>query len=191
MATDEEVLLADLAVLGLDPGSYRAVVLLPMIEVAWADRTIQAQERKHILEVAKGHNLLSGRGAVALEVWLRERPSDELLELGRSVLVRLAHKRSGLGADLPEHSLDTVVELCAQVAEAAGGVFGLIWRVSGDERKAIREIGKAIDGHRADVRGPYDHIAGKNPSGAWADLVDELKTRDFDLDAIEKEAKGG
>jgi tellurite resistance protein len=169
------LLLADLARLGLDEHSYRAVVLLPMIEVAWADRSIQAQERKHILEVATGHGLLSGRGAAAVEGWLKERPSDETLELGRSVLVRLAHKRSGIGADVPEHALDTVVELCAQVAESAGGLFGLFWRVSPHEREVIRKIGQALENHR------------KVEQKGWGDLVEELRTREFDLDDLKRQ----
>jgi hypothetical protein len=37
--------------LGLDGASFGAVALLPLVEVAWADRTVQSKERAFILEV--------------------------------------------------------------------------------------------------------------------------------------------
>ncbi len=184
MSDLDQALVADLSTLGLDARSFRAVILLPLVEVAWADREVQPEERRHILQIAKGHNLLSGRGALALEHWLKERPSDETLTLGRSVLVRLAHRTDGLGADLPESSLDTVVEMCVQVAEAAGGMFGMFWRVTADERKAIRKIGREIEQHASDVRPDNHGVVGQTLTGAWADLLEEMASwDDNDLDA--------
>jgi tellurite resistance protein len=186
MKVDDELVRKELAELGLDERSFRAVALLPLIEVAWADHEIQPAEKKHILEVAKGHGLLSGRGAMALQRWLTERPTDYELTVGRRVLVRLARKRDGLGADLPEHALDTVVEMCVQVAEAAGGTFGLFWRVSPEEKDTIRAIADAI----AEVRAEDAHAAGTaTADDPWGDMLEELRTRDqIDLDALERQA---
>lgn len=191
MPTDEAALLQDLATLGLDARSFRAVALLPLVEVAWADHEVQLQERKHILEIAKGHGLLSGRGALALDRWLSSRPSEDELALGRSVLVRLAHSTDGIGADLPEDSLQTVVEMCAQVAEAAGGLFGLFQRVSAEERATIRAIADAIEQHSSDVRDTKPAQAGgATLDDAWKDLLDEVATRDeIRLDDLEAQAR--
>ena len=49
--TDDEELTAALTRLGLDATNWRAVSLLPLVEVAWADGRIQVAERKLLTQV--------------------------------------------------------------------------------------------------------------------------------------------
>jgi len=174
-------LVAELQQLGLDAESFRAVALLPLIQVAWADERVQPQERKAILLIAKGHELLVGNAEQVVHAWLEDRPSDEDFERGRRVLATLAQRKQGLGADMPESVLDTVVELCTVVAESAGGLFGLIWRVSGDERKAIRQIANHLNEVADEQAGPMRGIVGRTLSGTWLDIMDDLQTDEAPL----------
>ena len=174
-------LVAELQKLGLDAESFRAVVLLPLIQVAWADERVQPQERKAILLIAKGHNLLVGRAEEVVNGWLEKPPTPEQFELGRRVLATLAHRKQGIGADMPESVIDTVVELCTVVAESAGGLFGLIWRVSGDERRAIREIASHLNEVADEQAGPMRGIVGRTLTGTWLDIMDDLETDEAPL----------
>lgn len=169
-------LIAKLQQLGLDADSFRAVALLPLIQVAWADQRVQPQERKAILLIAKGHDLLAGSAGEIVHRWLEDRPSEEHFALGREVLGTLAQRKQGLGADMPESVLDTVVELCTVVAESAGGLFGLIWRVSSDEQRTIRQIATHLNQVADEEGGPMRGIVGRTLSGTWLDVMDDLAT---------------
>ena len=75
----------------------------------------------------------------------------------------LAHKQRGLGSDVQVAEVADLVDLCEDVAEAAGGPFG-VFPVHVVERRAIIEL-------MAEVGVPPD--AGLNVSGdAWKDLLD-------------------
>jgi tellurite resistance protein len=167
-------LIAELHKLGLDADSFRAVALLPLVEVAWADQSVQAQERKSILLIAKGHDLLEGRAAEVVETWLTTRPSDETFALGRRVLATLAHRKSGLGADMPEHVTETIVDLCAVVAESAGGLFGVLWTVSSAERRTIKRIAEHLEQVSNEVAGPNRGIVGRTIGATWLGVLDDL-----------------
>ena len=54
--TDEELdaeSVRELASLGLDKRNYKAVCLLPLVEIAWADGVVQPGERTAILKAAR------------------------------------------------------------------------------------------------------------------------------------------
>lgn len=130
--------------LGLDNESYRAILLLPLIEVAWADQEIQEKERETILGYGEGNQLLAGSARDVVEDWLTNRPSDDFFERGRAVLVALAHDREGLGRDIGPGTVDAIVEYCEVVAESAGGLFGMFFQTSQSEQLAIRNIANHI-----------------------------------------------
>jgi tellurite resistance protein len=173
MTTDDE-LRAELAYLGLNERSFRAIALLPLVEVAWADRTIQDQEKQKIIQIARGHKLLTRNGAEVLKAWLSERPAPETFARGRKLLVALAHHEGTIAKDMPPEALETVLELCVHVAEAAGGLFGVFWTTSGAEKSAIRAIGRAIDEESKNHRNPQRGIVGRTISMDWRELMGEL-----------------
>jgi tellurite resistance protein len=169
-------LIAELHKLGLDADSFRAIALLPLIEVAWVDRAVQAQERKSILLIARAHKLLEGAAANVVENWLSTRPTDETFKKGREILGILAHRKSGLGADMPEHITDTVVELCSVVAESAGGLFGVFFTVSTEERRAIHRIAEHLNAIAEAEAGPRRGIVGRTLTGTWLGVLEDLET---------------
>lgn len=137
---NDEQVKKELDALGLSEASYRAILLLPLVEVAWADGEIQAQEREEILSYAEGNRLLEGGAHAVVEDWLTERPSADYFERGRAALVRLAHYQDGFGRDIHPAHVDDVLEYCTVVAEAAGGLFGMFFQTSDAERVAMHEI---------------------------------------------------
>ncbi|MCB9686193.1 MAG: hypothetical protein H6738_22815 [Alphaproteobacteria bacterium] len=158
---DSELAVA-LEKLGIGPDTLSAVLLLPLVQVAWADGSVQAAERLRILEVARGYGLTAG----PWEHWLAERPSDEDLELGRRVLVALALRHRGPTADWGPRVLQDVEQHCLDVARAAGGLFGVAFSTSDGERRALAEIGRALKAARADV----DEDLPDPDSGSFDDL---------------------
>jgi len=138
---DEGTLLGRLAHLGVDDMNYKALALLPLVQVAWSDGEIQPEERTVILGLAKDTWGLSTEGMMLLNNWLHYRPSDAYVHRGQGVLVALAGRARGMRLE-PE-ALGDVVSLAQDVAKAAGGLFG-IGAVNRAEAGAIRQIAEAL-----------------------------------------------
>ncbi len=166
---NDQQLLDELAFLGIDRESYRVVAMLPLVQVAWADGEVQPPEQEFILRVAGGHGLLHGNAAAILQHWLDERPSDEQIRRGRSLLIALSHRQQGLGSDLDAGTLRDVQALCIQVARSAGGVFDLLFTVDPSEQAAIDEIGKEMTHQTQDFLSDLPSPEG----GDWVDLDGE------------------
>jgi tellurite resistance protein len=140
--TDADIL-KSLNRLGIDEASHRVLALLPLVQVAWADGAIQAEERQLIVKVARERYHLTAEGTVVLEDWLRYAPTTAYLTLGRQVLLELVRKNRDRSA------IDDVVVLAHEVARAAGGLFGLA-KIDASERQALAEIAAALsipEGH--------------------------------------------
>ena len=167
--TDEQ-LIADLAALGMDRNSWRAVVLLPVVQVAWADGQIQAPERELILRVAGDNGLLDGPAGMVIRDWLEKEPTEAQVAIGRRLLVSLVHRHRGLGSELDPVALDDVEALCLQVAKSAGGVFDLLFTVEAAERTALDEIAKAFGDQ---TRVLLDDLPTPE-GGEWIDLDENL-----------------
>lgn len=158
---DSELAMA-LEKLGIGPESLSAVMLLPLVQVAWADGRIQPAERLRIAEIARGYGL----GGGAWERWLTERPSEEELLLGRRVLVALALRHRGPSADWGPQVLREVEQQCVDVARAAGGLFGVAFSTSDGERQALSQIAATLRRARAAV----DEDLPDPESGSFDDL---------------------
>lgn len=142
--TDQE-LIDELRHLGIDRQSHKVVALLPLVQVAWADGTVQRAEAELIRSLATEHGMEEGDGARILETWLTEAPTRDFVNRGRRCLVELARRDGAdLGEELQPETLEQVVELCEQVARAAGGLFGILWTVDERERAAIEQIARAL-----------------------------------------------
>ncbi len=143
MHTDAE-LIARLEHLGIDQASYRAIALLPLVEVAWADGAVQRAEKDLIVKAAEENYFDMGDGARILQGWLDRRPSEEYFAKGRELLVALAQRDAGIGSDMGGETLVGLIDLCERVAASAGGLFGLAFTVEALEKDAIRDISRAL-----------------------------------------------
>ncbi len=125
----------ELAILGLGGRKAKLIALLPLVEVAWADGTIQESERTVILEAGRTRFGLDDAGLAILEGWLRTRPAPAVVRGGRRVLAALCADQ-GLVCD-------DVVTLAREVAGAAGGQFGF-GAIDAREARVIDEIAEAL-----------------------------------------------
>jgi hypothetical protein len=136
--TDAELAEA-LKALGMDAASYRALPLLPLVQVAWADGRVQDAERELILSLAAQRYGLEEEGMRLLRNWLHHAPSSQYVARGREALLGLC-ERQGFGGR--EHLAD-VITFAKDVARAAGGFFGLA-SISSEEALAIDVIAQAL-----------------------------------------------
>lgn len=130
-----------LARLGLDRDGWRAISLLPLIEVAWADGRVQDAERKLLEEVARGYGI--GADHPFLKRWLKKRPPRADFLRARTLLLRLWRRAGPQEVKQPE-TLEQLLDLCLRVAEAAGGLFGILFTVEASEREAMAEIAASL-----------------------------------------------
>jgi DnaJ-domain-containing protein 1 len=159
----DEALTEALAQLGIGPDTLRAVLLLPLVQVAWADGRIQQPERSRIQELARGFGLARGQ---AWERWLESRPDDATLELGRRVLAALALRHRGGDPAFRPEVLEDVEQHCLDVARSAGGLWGIAFSVDAREREALAQIGAALHG----ARRRHDEDLPEPDGGSFEDL---------------------
>jgi hypothetical protein len=118
-----------------------AFTLIPVVQVAWADGTVQAEERKAILDAAVGQGLSSGSLAYELiQSWLERPPDPRFLRIWKEYSAALCAKmtpeqRKTLKTDL--------LDRARTVAGANGGLLG-IGAVSKAEKAVLAEMEKAF-----------------------------------------------
>jgi hypothetical protein len=145
LAVTPEALPSALIEAGLTAETAPAFELLPLVEIAWANGSVEREERWRILSHGIGLGLVLGEPAHArIERWLRERPAPELFEAWHAVAG--ARPPAPRGAPDPER-LRSAAEA---VARAAGGVFGLR-AISSAEAAVLRRLG--VDPNRPGLGG--------------------------------------
>ena len=123
--------------LGFSGESLQVLDLLPLVHVAWADGRIQKEERAVLLAILDQRGLApESEASLLIESLLEQRPSETFFAESRAVLVDLATRTGASGKD--------VVDLCAKIAEASGGLFGLGRRVTAEERALVAEVADAL-----------------------------------------------
>ena len=137
---DQETLVEELRYLGVDVEDHRALLVLPLVHVAWSDGDVHPKEAEALEAAAlKLDACQEGEAARMLNNWLKNSPSDEYFQRGRAVLVALCVRGTGPGRDIRKPTLDQMLEEARAVASAAGGFLG-IRAVSGDERAVLTEL---------------------------------------------------
>jgi hypothetical protein len=137
----DDSVLDKLVGLGLKANTIAALSLVPLIAVAWADGTIQDNERTAILQGAHGKGLEQGTdGYDLLQTWLAKQPSDELFTAWEAYIKALA---SQLNDEQNRLLKNQIVGFAKMVAAAAGGILGF-GKVSGAEEKILGRIEAAF-----------------------------------------------
>lgn len=136
--TEDMELAARIHALGFSGETAMVFDLMPLVHVAWADGKVQRAERATILTVLEHRNIARDSEAfVAIEAMLEEQPSEAFMAESLAAL-------RDLMADRPEGDTTEMIELCAAVADASGGILGLARRVSGEERELIAKIADGL-----------------------------------------------
>ena len=138
----DEALLDHLLDLELQPEAVAAIAVVPLVVVAWADRTVQVEERQAIIKAAEASGIRSQDGRYPiLEHWLTERPGPELLEAWRRYVAALCRQLSRPEVEELKHDL---LDSARSVAQAAGGILGFGSKISAKERAALENLERAF-----------------------------------------------
>jgi hypothetical protein len=156
LQTNNPELLRRVISLGINLEMGPALLLAPLVQVAWADGKVTDRERETVLRLAAARGVEEGSPARAvLLAWLQERPADVLFETAIAVL------KAGLSIapqDLREDRIKRIVQACHEVAESSGGglarLLGLGSGVSHTEESLLDAISTTLRSDRSAEKGP-------------------------------------
>lgn len=127
-----------LVALGIKGETVTALFMVPLVEVAWADGTLDAKERRAILDRAGDSGVARGSTEYALlEAWLDRQPDSKLLTAWTYLVQGMCEH---LGPDGAARLKEGLLERARTVASASGGVFGIGSRVSDAEAAVLAQL---------------------------------------------------
>jgi len=136
-----EAILDRLVQLGIHTETVAALAIVPLVEVAWADGSIDEREKRAILERAEKSGIApSSTDHDLLQSWLERRPEPRLLTAWTHMVQGL---RESLTPEQVESLRADLVERAQAVARASGGLLGM-GRVSSAEAEMIRQLEAAF-----------------------------------------------
>lgn len=138
----DDAFLDHLLDIGLTPETVLALVLVPLLMVAWADGRIDRRERDALLKAAEERGVAPGSVShQILDRWLENRPEPRLFEAWK----RYARAVWGTLAEPERRAVHhRMVDLARGVAEAAGGFLGLGSKISPAERAVLDEVEREL-----------------------------------------------
>jgi hypothetical protein len=131
----------ELQSLGFTPDTIVLLPLVPLLQVAWAEGGVSAEERALIVPLARARGITEGSAADAqLSRWLSEPPPASVFA-GASRLI-------GAMLDAPGSvtsgvTAEDLVAQCERVAAASGGFLG-IKKISAEERALLTTISRDL-----------------------------------------------
>jgi len=121
---------------------FTAFRLFPLVEIAWADGALDPAEANAVVGAATNLGLPRDGMAIArLKEWLAQGPTQDGRAAWRMLAAEL--RQSLTPAELTAFR-ESLLKNAREVAEASGGVLGVLLRVSSDEHKVIKDIAKAL-----------------------------------------------
>jgi len=139
--TDERVI-DTLISLNVTLQTLAAFSLFPLVEVAWADGSLDDRERAALLAAAAKDGLVPGTpGRTVLEEWLQHPPRAEGRQAWRAYAAELSRQ---LNAAERHKVRDELVRRTRAVAEASGGILGLGNRTSAKEEAVLTALAEAF-----------------------------------------------
>ena len=129
--------------LGLRPSSYRALMLLPLVYVAWADGKMESVEVDKIRKFAAERLHLTPDTAAVLDNWLKEAPSQNYVETGLRGLLGVALDENFLEVEVAE--LPDLVLHSEAIARATAEAFNDPNAVTPEEEIALGEIARLLE----------------------------------------------
>lgn len=129
--------------IGIRPETLAAISLIPLIQVAWADKIAGSKEKGLILNAAEASGIKKETPAyLLLESWLEHEPDSLLYETWSEYIHLL---RSKMGKAQMENLRAEVLGRAMDVAESSGGILG-IGNVSIAEKEIIRKLHNVFEG---------------------------------------------
>ncbi len=133
----DDLVLEKLVALEIRPETITSISLVPLIEIAWADGTVDQKEKEAILSaIGKFGWTKDSVNYELLNQWLTKKPAAALLTAWKHYVEALCHKM----ADEEVANLKKeIMEHVTVVAEAAGGFLGF-GKISAEERSMITQL---------------------------------------------------
>ena len=135
----DDAVLEQLVALEIRSDTLAALSLVPLVEVAWADGTMDDSERSAILSAAADSGL-SAESASLLEGWLATQPSSKVLSAWKNYVSALTSTMDAAARDSLKQEL---LSRARAVAESAGGFLG-IGKISREEEEKLEELERAF-----------------------------------------------
>ncbi|PKN68704.1 MAG: hypothetical protein CVU54_13815 [Deltaproteobacteria bacterium HGW-Deltaproteobacteria-12] len=137
---DDQVL-EKLIALEIRPETIASISLVPLIEVAWADGTIDQKEKEAILSaVGKFGWTPDSVNYELIDQWLKKKPEASLLKAWKHYVEALCRKMTD---EEVNNFKKEIMEHVIIVAEAAGGFIGF-GKISAEERNMITALEQAF-----------------------------------------------
>lgn len=131
-----------LIALEIRPETATALSIVPLVEVAWADGTLDDKEREAVLAHARASGIAPGSAELALlESWLNRRPEPKLLTAWTLTIHGICQE---LGPAEIAKLKSTLLDRARAVASASGGVLGLGSKVSSKEAAMLTRLEAAF-----------------------------------------------
>jgi hypothetical protein len=123
---------------GIQPETLAAVVLIPLVEVAWADYVMDDREKTAILEGAKSFGMKEEDATYKLlSSWIDNKPGAALMDSWRQFVAEL---KPMVSATAIEKIAGSTIRRAREVALAAGGILGLGNKISKAEQAVLDEV---------------------------------------------------
>ena len=139
----DSVVLQRMIELNIRPETLISLLMVPLVEVAWADGEVDDKEKRAILSAAEKKGIVKGGVEHdVLERWLAHKPDAQLLETWIHYTLSLCQQMK------PEGRLAVKNDLLGRargIAEAAGGFLGLGNKVSDAEEAVLRQLETAFE----------------------------------------------
>lgn len=131
--------------LEVSPEVLACMAVVPLIEIAWADGQVDDVERKAVLKAASESGMKKGSVDYALlDAWLKHRPPEKLL-------MAWAHYIEGLCSTLSAKEIESLkselMGKAEKIASATGGILGLAFNVSPEEKAVLQKMEHAFNRH--------------------------------------------
>ena len=129
--------------LGIGADTWAAISLVPLVEVAWANGSVDPKEHTAVLAAAEANGVVPGSPShEMLARWLDHRPDPRLLTAWGEYIVELC---AALSPEEKQGLKDELLARAKAVAEASGGFLGLGTKTSTAEQEMLDELAKAFD----------------------------------------------
>ena len=140
---NNERIIDELMALEVSLADMAALAVAPLVAVAWADGTVQDNERRAVLAAAAANGIAEKTAAFAvLSAWLTHRPPKKLLIAWQHYCAGICEALSPADRSAFKAAL---LERASSVAEASGGFLGLTTKVSPAERDVLAQLSAAFD----------------------------------------------
>ncbi len=147
----------DLSELGLDARNYRALLLMPAIYVAWADRRITENERTSVARIARDQLGFTDAELSPVLRWLTRPPAP--LEYRKAFQILLSLAATATEPQVDAAQFPKLLALAERVAMRAAAAFGQPVTLRPAEREALAQL-EAVLG-----------VAAGRP---WVDVIREV-----------------